>query len=344
MNFPDPYPTLDHKTKLKEYCSPMSKPDASVSTVLVLGATGFLGRAISRELQEREAFNLVLAHRRAPCPADADGTDCVHVDLEDMQALREAAKGADWVVHVANYIGRDAAEMGRTNILGTGRVVQAALEARAELIYISTASVYGHGPFRGEDESQLRIAPVSTLSQSRVEAERQVLAAGGTVLRPNLTYGSGDKWFFPTLVSMIRRLNAVVDGGAGLVSVISVEILAQIVAELVSGNGSTIRGTAVNASQPDPVAIRTIVNALECDIGVQPPSANLTAPEALERAADIGLSPHQVRLLSEDNWFDSSRLWNSLPILSPTAFALTDNSRSWYKDYFSARSHENLKS
>lgn len=310
-----------------------SKPDKALPTVLLLGAMGYLGRAISRELQERRAFNLVLATRQVGFPTPGNHSEYVYVDLRDVNTLIAAARGADWVVHVANYIGSDVAEMERTNIAGTKRVVQAVVEARAELVYVSTASVYGHGPFRGENES-LPIAPASLLSQSRVEAERQVLAAGGTVLRPNLTYGHGDKWFIPTLVAMTQRLNALVESGTSLVSVVSVELLAKIVAELLSGNGRAIKGTALNASEPDPVAVRTVITALEREVGIQFPSANLTAAQALEQAADIGLSLHQVRLLTEDNWFTSSKLWDALPTLSPTGFHLTDNGRKWYADYF----------
>ncbi|MBD1539317.1 NAD-dependent epimerase/dehydratase family protein [Arthrobacter sp. S13_S34] len=312
----------------------MTTPDPTLPTVLVLGASGFLGRAISRELHRRGSFNLVLAHRRAAGPSPLDRTNCVQVDLGDKNTLTKAAKGVDWIVHVANYIGTDAAEMERTNVFGTEQVVQAALEADAELLYISTASVYGHGPFRGEEEEILRVGPISLLSHSRAEAERRILAAGGTVLRPNLTYGCGDKWFIPTLVTMMKRLTATVDAGSGLVSVISVELLAWIVAELVSGNGRAIRGMAVNASQPEPVAIRTIVAALERELEFQIPPGNLSLAAALERAGDIGLSPHQVRLLGEDNWFSSAKLWTALSSEPAPAFALTADSRRWYLDYF----------
>lgn len=322
---------------------PVSTADPTLPTVLILGASGFLGRAISKEFHGRGAFNLVLAHRRAAGPSPLDRTNCVQVDLGDKNALAKAARGVDWIVHVANYIGTDAAEMERTNVLGTGQVVQAALEADAELIYISTASVHGHGPFRGEGEEFLHIRPASLLSQSRVEAERRILAAGGTVLRPNLTFGCGDKWFIPTLVTMMKRLNATVDAGSGRVSVISVELLAWIVAELVSGNGRAIKGMAVNASQPEPVAIRTIVSALERDLDFQSPSANLSLAAALERACGIGLSPHQVRLLSEDNWFSSAKLWAALAAESPAEFALSDDSRRWYADYFRKDLHESQK-
>lgn len=279
----------------------------------------------------------MLAHRRAVGPSHLDCENWVQVDLGDKSALAKAAKGVDWIVHVANYIGTDAAEMERTNVLGTEQVVQAALEADAELVYISTASVYGRGPFRGQAEEVLRVRPVSLLSQSRAEAERRILAAGGTVLRPNLTYGRGDKWFIPALVTMMKRLTATVDGGSGLVSVMSVELLARIVAELVSGNGRAIRGMAVNASLPEPVSIRTIVTALERELGFQRPSGNLSLAAALGRAGDIGLSPHQVRLLGEDNWFSSAKLWTALSSESPPSFALTADSRRWYLDYLGGK-------
>lgn len=187
------------------------------------------------------------------------------------------------------------------------------------------------GPFRGQSEREIFLRPASALSQSRHLAEKMVTAGGGIALRPNLTYGVGDRWFVPTLTSLINRLGAQIDNGNGLVSVISTPTLASIVVELALVPGNSLGGQAFNCSHPNPVPIHNILDILHTTVNFTKPTASLTLDDALSQSQRLMLSSHQIQLLGDDNWFSSSKIWNSVSVKpGKDPFSLTARMQEWY--------------
>ena len=302
-----------------------------MTKVLVLGAGGFLGRAISARLATVSTIAHTAGYRQIP--ADYAASDfTVRSDVTDRQSLFPVMTGMDWVIHTANYIGQDEGAMRSVNVLGTNNVVDAAARAGARVLYISTTSVYGHGPFTGQDEHSVPISPASKLSISRARAEEFVLDAGGVVLRPHLTFGRGDRWFIPSLVDFTRRIGGCVNDGTGITSVIDVDVLSEIVASIVTRPQDCFAGRALHASHPRPTAFRMILDDLERDLGAQLPGTSVTFAEALDTGRRYGITRHQVELLGLDHWFSSAALWTLLETPPPAdPFLLNDAGKSWYR-------------
>jgi UDP-glucuronate 4-epimerase len=158
--------------------------------VLVTGAAGFIGAAVSGRLLEvgREVVGLDdlndyypprLKRARLARLQDRAGFRFVHGDVADRDAVErvvaEARPGV--VVHLAAQAGirralHDPYTYGRTNLMGFLHVAEASASAAVgHLLYASTSSVYGLNrdlPFREADPAQ---HPVSLYSATKVADE-----------------------------------------------------------------------------------------------------------------------------------------------------------------------------
>jgi len=276
--------------------------------ILVTGGTGFVGSQVLRLLDDVPVR--LLTHRRA-----SEGSERVEVvqgDLGDGASLRGLCTGVDTVVHLASQIGGDPELCHEVNALGTGALLAEAARAGVRrFIQLSTTAVYRDGLHRNADERQLALEPQSVTSRSRLLAERQVLAAGGIVIRPNLVYGTGDVWVVPTLVELMTRVPHWVDGGRARLSVIAVDDLARPIAALARTPWEPAGGQVYHACDPTPVLMRELVTVVAEQLGIELPSGEVSLAQAgnLLAASDGTSWGRRLSLLAADHWYESSRLW-----------------------------------
>jgi UDP-glucose 4-epimerase len=147
--------------------------------VVVTGASGNIGTALLRWLDERPGVSVVAVARRAPA-ADAGApygrvTWCER-DLGTAADLPSVFSGADAVVHLAWDIvpGHHRAAHARTNRSGSRRVVDAVVRAGVpRLVHLSSAAVYSPHPARTAvtEDWPRRGVPTSAYSRDKVDVE-----------------------------------------------------------------------------------------------------------------------------------------------------------------------------
>ncbi|HBF78551.1 MAG TPA: NAD-dependent dehydratase [Streptomyces sp.] len=311
--------------------------------VLVAGGTGFIGGAIVRALLDRTGATAprigVLCRRPPPPGSRAARVRYVRGDLADPRTLDGTCAGVTTVVHAASYVGGDARTCRRVNHLGSLALLDEARRAGVRrLLYVSTASVYGPGPHRGLTEDQAEPAPRSAASASRLRAEHAVRRAGGVVLRPHLVYGPGDRWFVPALALLARRVPTWPRGPSALGSVVHVDDLARAVSALAVPDGPSGTDGVYHVAHPRPEAMREVVATICRELGTPPPDGAVPVEEfrSLTARALPGLSAHQVDLIVQDHWYDTSRVWRDAAVTPGAGFRerFTDCS-NWYRDHLS---------
>lgn len=309
------------------------------------GGTGFVGSHVTRRLRTTgpDAPALRLFTHRRPTPGDdADGraVETVTGDLTDPASLRGICDGVTTVVHMAVRIGGTEEQCRAVNTEGTRALLAEAERAGVRrFLHLGTAAVYRDEPHRGAAEGELVEEPSSSTSVTRLAAERSVLAAGGTVLRPYLVYGRGDTWVVPAIADLRSRLPHWVDGGRARISMISADALAGAVADL-ARLPELPAGQVLHASHPEPVTCRELITAVARALDVPPPQGEVTLDEALALlgGADDPLVRRRLSLLTVDHWYDSSRLWKLVGAEpGPRPAETFERYASWYRDQRAAR-------
>jgi nucleoside-diphosphate-sugar epimerase len=238
-------------------------------------------------------------------------------------------RGADVIVNAASYTGSDASKAALVNHEGTRNLLGVAATCKVPaFVQLSTTSVYGTGPHRGETETSLPCRPESAVSRARTAAEQIVLEAGGTVVRAGLIYGPGDRWFIPSLIRMATILGGPVGNGDSKLSVINVVHLGRLVAGLLTP-GARTSGT-FHAAEPTPVTVGQILRHIEDRITGPRWSARTDTASSLALLLKSGFTGHQVALLSQDHWYQSDRLW-TLTGTPPPRFGFSAEAVEWYR-------------
>jgi hypothetical protein len=195
-------------------------PVHPAAPTLLLGANGFIGSGIRRAFgQTRPSIPLRLAARQKIQPTAESSVAEVGLapfDFRRTDLLAEAIRGAEAVIVATSYLGADQELSRAVNLDLVRTVIEISRESEIQrLVYVSTAAVHGRGPFRGSDLRQLGYAPTSFRSRDRATADRMVLDAGGTVVRPQLILGAGDRWVMPGMSALLRALGGMPLAGGG---------------------------------------------------------------------------------------------------------------------------------
>ena len=188
-------------------------------TVLITGANGFVGKAVSRALLQR-GDRVIGAVRRAHTAAEG-----VHewlLDADDFQGIGQrwpVALRCDAVIHLAARVhmmhettAEPLAAYRATNVDGALRVAEAARRAGARrFVFVSSIKAVAESsvgrPIKETDEP----APSDAYGISKLEAERALLDYGResgleiVIVRPPLVYGPGVRANFLQLMSAIAK-------------------------------------------------------------------------------------------------------------------------------------------
>lgn len=188
-----------------------------MSTVLVTGATGFVGQALCRVLRSR-GLGVCAVSRRPPLSRE-NGVEYLSVGaINSTTDWRVALSGKDTIVHLAArvHVMRESApdplaEFRMVNVAGTERLAVAASEAGVKrLVYVSSIKVNGERTtdraFTEHDAPQ----PEDPYAQSKLEAENVLLRISAetnlevVIVRPPLVYGPGVKGNFLLLLRLVQ--------------------------------------------------------------------------------------------------------------------------------------------
>ncbi|MCJ2015114.1 NAD-dependent epimerase/dehydratase family protein [Methylobacterium sp. J-076] len=239
-----------------------------MTPVLVLGASGFVGRRLVAALAAEPDFRPIALARR-PSPGAAPGVETRQADATDPAALAQALQGVAMAVNC--IAGGEDAMVGATRHLCDA----APAAGVRRLVHLSSMAVYG--PATGTvDETRPMDPSLGAYARAKVEGERIVAAAAaaGTVeaviLRPGCVHGAGSPQWTERMGRLLRQhrlgdLGAAGDGTCNLTYVD--DLIAAIVAGL---RRERAAGEAYNVSDPEPQSWNAYLLGLGRAIGAVP--------------------------------------------------------------------------
>ncbi len=248
-------------------------------TVVVTGATGFIGEHVARELARR-GVPVVALHRRPSAPAQIPGVMWRTFDEWERRGEPSAA-----LVHAAAVRHRHGVppeEYGRQNIALTERLLAGARGRTGRFVDVSSIAVFGWPKGLPIDET-CPFAPVGPYGWSKVATEQMVRTSGlpYAIVRPSITYGPGDtNGMIDKLFRLVKAGKYPSSGsGASRVQLVYVEDLAFAIAE--AALRPDLEGAEFICTYRDPITIRRL-STLVGDIADRPvPPLRVPVPVAL---------------------------------------------------------------
>lgn len=267
-------------------------PAAGRAVTLVTGASGFIGREVTRALAARG--DRVRAMVRTARSAEAlDDVDCelVRGDVTDPASLLAAARGCRSIVHLVAIIEGRPAAFERVMAAGTGNLVEAARETGVRrLVYVSA----------------LGTGPDATVPYYRAKwAAERAIADGGighAILRPSFVFGPGGG-ALPRLLRIARLAPVTLVLGPGTQRVQPIWVDDVVRAILLALDQSGTHTSPVELGGPDAVTWDELWLRLKAALGTRRPQLHVPfwlargPASLLERLPDAVLTRDQLRML-----------------------------------------------
>jgi nucleoside-diphosphate-sugar epimerase len=259
-------------------------------TILVTGASGFLGRHLVEKLLLREYVVRTLSRSRGEnLPADVQHTQG---DIKEVPLLEAAMAGVHTVYHAAAVVpdsGSDT-EMWETNVTGTRSVAQACLRAGVRrLVLVSSIAVY-KAPLADLVSESAPVGGGTTYGRSKAEAEsfatdicrgRMELVIG----RPCKIFGTNDRTGFTRkLLRLVKSPVLPVAGSQGRsFSLIHVSDVADGLCA--AGERKGIDGAIVNLASKTRTSLLELAASYSRLVGKKTRGIKFPIPESILRAA-----------------------------------------------------------
>ena len=305
--------------------------------VLVTGGTGFLGGVVCRLLAERGHEVTSLARTTSPA-LKAAGIRQIQADLTSLDAVTDATKGVEGIVHCAAKAGAwgPLEEFYAANVVATDNLLAACfMNGVSKVVYTSTPSVVhaGHDIENGNETLPYPEHFSAHYPRTKSIAEQRVLRANGPglstcALRPHLIFGPGDPHLFPRIVAKGREGKLRFIGPASKkIDITFVDNAAQAHVDALErlSPDASCAGHAFFLSQGQPIAIEEIANHFLRIAGLPSESRRLSLSQAklaakaaetlwslLRLKGEPPLTTFIVEQLSTSHWFDISRAKSEL--------------------------------
>ena len=240
-------------------------------TILVTGATGFLGSALVTELVKQKQSVRVLARDEQKAREQfGEEITIIRGEITDVEQVERAVDGATIIYHLVGRLYHPSvpAELyHHTHVEGT-RILLNACKGQKQLqriVHCSTTGVHGvTGKAPAAEDAPFD--PTNPYEATKLQGELLALKAYQedslpvSVARPGLVYGPGDLHLLGFFSSIKKGLFRVIDGGKALLHPIYIDDMTA--AFLLCAERPEAVGHSYNIAGERPVTIRELATAI----------------------------------------------------------------------------------
>ncbi|EQA46664.1 putative hopanoid-associated sugar epimerase [Leptospira broomii serovar Hurstbridge str. 5399] len=320
---------------------------------LVVGATGFIGSSIVRELLKDGEEVKVLFMKGRPSRGNLAGLDVekAYGDIRDGDSIKKALLGCDTLYLAAAYNGHWAPNpktFYEINLEGTKTALRAALEAGVQkVVYTSSNNaVAASGLVEADEERTFNSWEAKdhyTMSKYIAENEARILAIKGlpiVIVNPTLVIGANDSKPSPsgrTILDIVeKKMPGYIDGG---LNIIDVEDVAR--GHILAAKKGKLGERYLLGNEN--ITVRDYLNLIAGIAGVKPPSIKLPFKLALalghlfEFGSSITKKPplvtsSEVRIAKMMEWYNCSKAVKELGLPQTPIDITVKKTINWFRE------------
>lgn len=241
-------------------------------TILVTGATGFLGSALTTALMKRqeEPVRVLVRDEAKAREMFGDGVSVIRGDITDVTQVQQAVDGATIVYHLVGRLYHPSVPASlyrETHVEGT-RILLDACKSQKQIqriVHCSTTGVLGvTGPEPATEDAPF--APTNPYEATKLEGELLALKAQRedglpiSVVRPGLVYGPGDLHLLNFFTTINKGIPPIIDGGKALIHPVYIDDMTD--AFILCAERPQAVGHSYNIAGDVPVSFRQLATAI----------------------------------------------------------------------------------
>lgn len=237
--------------------------------IILTGANGLVGQEVLNFFHTHHPEIKVTALIRRTPSKYLSGVHYVQGDLTHDLPGDLFGNGPVVLIHLASLLKAcHLSDYRKVNVRGTEALLKMGGDQIIKVIYGSSMSVYGQGPFQKVAE-ETSPQPETDLAISRYEAEEVIRQFCENkkipfyLLRPRFLFGLRDKETLPSL-KKLQSKGVLIGDGSQKYSYISVDDYAEIIGHLALITDSQSTGV-LNISYPDPLSLKEIFSLFDSE-------------------------------------------------------------------------------
>jgi len=290
--------------------------------VLVTGASGFIGGALTKRLLSKGVS--VRALVRDPDPASwlkDTGAEIFKGDVTYPASCNMACQDIDVVYHCAGVLGgwgKPESIFWKMNYEGTKNMLEAAKkEDVKKFVHVSSCGVFGPMQ-KNQSQNSIIYNPTNIYEKTKAEAEKLVFEFNKqglpvVVVRPEFVYGPGDLHLLPFFRAVKNGRFFFFDGGTSLLHPTYIDDV--IDGGLLAAENQNVIGKGFNLAGKKPISVEELVSSMCTAMEVQKPRISVPTWAAYAAATLLEyswgllskppLTRSQVEFLSQSRYSDS---------------------------------------
>ena len=235
--------------------------------VLVTGATGFLGKYVVKELVAEGYFVRAFGRNEAVGQSlVSEQVEFFKGDLSSKQAVEEACKGVEMVVHAGalSTVWGPWESFYQANVLGTQHVLEACRTNKiSRLVYVSSPSIYAapKDQIGIKEEDAPTENHLNNYIKSKLLSEKLFPAypdVPSIILRPRGLFGIGDTSILPRVLKLSQKIGIpLIKEGKQLMDMTCVENVALAIALALKADRA--EGQVYNITNGEPTPFKELI-------------------------------------------------------------------------------------
>ena len=249
-----------------------------MSRILITGGSGFIGSKVVEKLLRKGHEIVILSREKREITSCKKNISFRIGDITDIKSLKNSAKGADIIIHLAGKMEQwntEPSELYNINFIGSKNIFSEALRSGVKhFVHCSTPGVCGIGKNYPVTEDE-EYSAWGAYEDSKIKAEEFLIKTSKTsdltltIVRPDFVYGPGDEQKLPLFKAIINRLAFIPGDGEALFRPTYIEDAAEgiVLASLKELNVSGRTFLIYNIAGPEVVSVKTLFNTIAKNLG-----------------------------------------------------------------------------